>query len=259
MRLLTVKPVSIAISHSLREILRQPGVIVGLTGAGVSAESGLATFRGPGGMWEGRDPMGLATPEAFAEDPDLVWRFYAWRRQQAAAARPNAAHRALAALERAREDSMLVTQNVDGLHERAGSRRLVRLHGSLWRLRCTREDREFDDLRADLGPLPPRCDCGGLLRPGVVWFGESLPPEALARAEQAVREARLLIVAGTSSLVYPAAALPGVARERGAYVVEVNPEKTPLTASADEHLAGPAGEVLPALLEAAGLPWDVPP
>jgi NAD-dependent deacetylase len=203
-------------------------------------------------MWEGRDPMELATPEAFASEPLTVWRFYAWRREQAAAARPNPAHLALAALESVRERFLLVTQNVDGLHERAGSRRVVRLHGSLWRLRCAREGNEFDDQRTDLGPLPPRCECGGMLRPAVVWFGESLPEDALEEATRAARKAKLVLVAGTSSLVYPAAAIPTIAQAAGAYVVEVNPETTPLTSQAHEHLRGPAGTILPRLAAAAG-------
>jgi len=242
------------ISSELQSRLAGPGPVVGLTGAGVSAESGLATFRGPGGMWEGREPMELATQQSFRADPLTVWRFYAWRRQQAAAAQPNAAHVAFAAFERRWDDFLLVTQNVDGLHERAGSRRVVRLHGSLWRLRCSTEGTEFDDTRPDLGELPPRCDtCGGLLRPGVVWFGESLPEDALQEADRACRRASLVLVAGTSSLVFPAAALPHVASNAGAYVVEINPEPTPLTAEADERLAGPAGEILPLLAAAAGL------
>ncbi len=243
----------LVLSQTLRDRLAGPGPILALTGAGVSAESGLATFRGPGGMWEGRDPAELATPAAFAADPLTVWRFYAWRREQAAAAAPNPAHLALAALERGRSDFRLVTQNVDGLHERAGNERVLRLHGSLWRLRCTAEGREFNDRRADLVELPPRCDCGALLRPGVVWFGEALPLETLAEAERAAATAAVVLVAGTSSMVYPAAALPRVARAAGAYVVEINPEPTPLTAEVDEHLAGPAGEVLPRVVEAAGV------
>lgn len=235
-------------SPALRCRLREAGPVMVLTGAGVSAESGLATFRGAGGLWEGRDPMELATPQAFRRDPELVWRFYDWRRRQAAAASPNPAHRALAALESVRGESLLVTQNVDGLHERSGSRRIVRLHGTLWRLRCTSDGREFEDQRADLGVLPPRCECGALLRPAVVWFGEPLPEEAFSIAEHAARAARLMLVVGTSSMVYPAAALPRLARSAGAYVVEINPEPTPLAAEADEWLAGPAGRVLPALL-----------
>jgi len=243
-------------SATLVDALRGGGPIVCLTGAGVSAESGLQTFRGPGGLWEGRDPVSLATPEAFAVEPLNVWRFYAWRRAQAAAAKPNAGHRALAALERAGGEFLLVTQNVDGLHERAGSRRLVRLHGTLWRVRCAVEGWEADDLREDLGPLPPHCECGALLRPAVVWFGEALPEAELARATDAVRRAALVMVAGTSSVVYPAAALPRAARHAGAYVVEINPERTSLSDLAHERIAGPAGEVLPAMLEAAGIATD---
>ena len=244
---------SIDISPALREKLRKGEPLVVLTGAGVSAESGLATFRGPEGMWEGRNPMELASPDAFRADPLTVWRFYDWRRRQALQATPNPAHVALAAWERGHDDFTLITQNVDGLHERAGSRNVVRLHGSLWRLRCTVEGREFDDVREDLGSLPPRCVCGGMLRPGVVWFGESLPEEAIEHAQHAAQTAAVVLVIGTSSLVYPAASLPQVARSFGAYVVEVNPEPTPLSAEVDERLAGPAGEIVPALAASAGL------
>ena len=239
------------LSARLSAVLARAEPIVALTGAGVSAESGLATFRGPEGLWEGRDPMELATPEAFRADAETVWRFYAWRREQAAAAEPNLAHRALAALERARELT-LVTQNVDGLHERAGSHRVLRLHGSLWRLRCTADGKERDDRRPQFDELPPRCECGAPLRPGVVWFGEALPPAVLAEAVSAAGAAKVMIVAGTSALVYPAASLPRVARDAGAYVVEVNPEATALSAEVDEHIAAPAGEVLPLLAAAAG-------
>ncbi|ANM32103.1 hypothetical protein ABI59_05765 [Acidobacteria bacterium Mor1] len=243
-------------SGALVERLRAARRILLLTGAGVSAESGLATFRGPDGMWEGRDPMSLATPEAFAEDPETVWRFYAWRREQAARAEPNPAHRAIAALQQERSGTSLVTQNVDGLHERAGSPETVRLHGSLWRLRCTGGCGEDEDLRQDLGTLPARCACGELLRPGVVWFGESLPQAAIAAATAAAESAELVIVAGTSSVVYPAAALPELARRHGAYVVEVNPEATPLTGRVDEALPNPAGTALPALVRAAGVRFE---
>lgn len=241
------------LSPALRSKLAAGDPLLVLTGAGVSAESGLATFRGPEGLWEGRDPMQLATPEAFRADPLLVWQFYDWRRRQALRARPNPAHQVLAAWEREREEFLLVTQNVDGLHERAGNRKIVRLHGTLWRLRCASDGMESEDTRENLGELPPRCGCGGPLRPAVVWFGESLPTEALARAEAAARRAALVLVVGTSALVYPAASLPVIARSAGAYVVEVNPEPTPLSDRVDERLAGPAGEVLPALARAAGV------
>jgi NAD-dependent deacetylase len=244
-------------SPTLLSLMQSGDQVVALTGAGVSAESGLATFRGPDGMWEGRNPMELATPEAFQDDPLTVWRFYAWRRLQAAKASPNPAHKALAAFEKARNRFHLITQNVDGLHEASGSREVLRLHGSLWRLRCTEEGHEFEDLRSDLGQLPPRCECGALLRPAVVWFGEPLPMEILSAAEKAARSAKLVLVAGTSSLVYPAAALPQIAQSAGAYIVEVNPEPTPLTPYANERLAGPAGEILPLLVANAGIPTEV--
>ena len=234
-------------------MLRDGAPTLVLTGAGVSAESGLATFRGSGGLWEGRDPMDIATPEAFTRDPVDVWRFYAWRRRQAAAARPNPGHVALAGLEAALPQFVLATQNVDGLHQRAGSRRVVELHGSLWTLRCTRDGRSSTDTSLDFPEVPPRCSCGAMLRPGVVWFGEMLPEEAMARAERAARSARVVIVAGTSSLVFPAAGLPAIARDGGAWIVEVNPEVTPLSPSASERLVGPSGTILPLLAAALGV------
>jgi NAD-dependent deacetylase len=244
---------SFEISAHLRSRLQAGGPVVALTGAGISAESGLATFRGPDGLWEGRDPTELATPQAFERDPLTVWRFYGWRRYQARKAQPNPAHLALAAWERDRPEFTLVTQNVDGLHERAGNRRLIRLHGTLWRLRCVADGREFDDHREPIGDPPPRCECGALLRPGVVWFGEALPGEAIGRAEQAARKASVVLVVGTSSLVYPAASLPRIARSSGAYVVEVNPETTPLTPQVEEHLVGSAGAIVPELARVTGI------
>lgn len=238
-------------------LLRGHGAVLVLTGAGVSSESGIATFRDAGGVWDGIDPMRVATPRAFASDPDFVWRFYEARRAQAAGAEPNLAHRAIAAIEATGRPFLLATQNVDGLHERAGSRSLVRLHGSLWSMRCTAEGIEHEDLRPVLEPFPPRCTaCGAMLRPAVVWFEECLPMIEFARAERAAREAELVLLVGTSSLVYPAASLQATARQSGAYVVEINPETTPFSVAASEHLAGPAGVVLPALLAAAGIPMD---
>ena len=248
-----------ASSDRLLGLLRGSESVLVLTGAGVSKESGIATFRDAGGLWEGLDPAEVATPSAFHADPLRVWRFYDARRAQALSAAPNAAHRALVALESSGRPFLLATQNVDGLHERAGSRRMVRLHGSLFTLRCTREGTEFEDVQPSLAPLPPRCRaCGALLRPGVVWFEEPLPVAELQRAHQAAREAALVLVVGTSSLVHPAAALPLTARSSGAFVVEINPERTPLTPDADLRLPGPAGEVLPALLASAGIPTGQP-
>lgn len=219
-----------------------------LTGAGISAESGLPTFRGPGGLWRNYRPEQLATPEAFARDPETVWEWYDWRRSVHAGAAPNAGHQALAALERAKGEFLLITQNVDSLHERAGSRAVVHLHGSLWRVRCLECGREEANEQVPLSPLPPRCACGGMQRPGVVWFGESLPEREFQAAVNAARHVEVFLVVGTSSLVYPAAALPRVALESGARVIEVNPEATELTASAHASLRGLAGEILPELI-----------
>lgn len=247
----------VAPSSRLVGLLKGRGEVLVLSGAGISRESGLATFREPSGLWEGVDPTRVATPSAFAQDPEFVWRFYDARRAQAAAAEPNPAHRAIAAIEATGRPFLLATQNVDGLHERAGSRALVRLHGSLWLMRCTAEGIEHEDLRPTLAPLPPRCaTCGALLRPAVVWFEEPLPMMEFARAERAARSAALVLVVGTSSLVYPAASLPATALQAGGYVVEINTERTPLTAFVSEHLSGAAGVVLPALLEAAGIPFE---
>ncbi|MFN8484011.1 MAG: NAD-dependent deacylase [Anaerolineae bacterium] len=223
---------------------RAPAVAV-LTGAGVSAESGVPTFRGAGGLWRTYRPEDLATPAAFARDPRLVWEWYDCRRQTVAACEPNAAHCTLAEMERALPHFTLVTQNVDGLHERAGSRNVLRLHGSLWSLRCTRDGRRVPNNDVPLADIPPRCACGALLRPDVVWFGETLPGEVVEAAWRAAEEARLVLVIGTSSMVYPAAALPLVALRRGARVVEFNIEATDLSGYS-QLIQGPAAETLPA-------------
>jgi NAD-dependent deacetylase len=214
-----------------------------LTGAGVSAESGVPTFRGAQGLWRSFRPEDLATPEAFARDPLVVWEWYAWRRDLVAAVAPNAAHHALAAHPALR----LVTQNVDGLHAAAGSRDVVEMHGSLWRTRCTGCGTRAEQ-RGPLGTLPPRCACGALLRPDIVWFGEALPADAIAAAFSAATRADVVMVVGTSGLVHPAAALPLAARDAGAYVIEVNPDETPLSATAHACLRAPASEAVPFLL-----------
>ncbi|GAB4372887.1 MAG: NAD-dependent deacylase [Acidobacteriota bacterium] len=222
-----------------------------LTGAGVSAESGVPTFRGPGGLWEGRRPEELASPVAFAADPELVWRFYDWRRTRLAGARPNAAHRALARLEQLVPSFELVTQNVDGLHAEAGSRRVVELHGNIWRVRCPRGCVDEIDRTAPLPPpLPPRCPrCRGPLRPGVVWFGEALPPGAFEAARRAAESAEVFLVVGTSGVVEPAASLARLAAGRGALVVEINPDVTALTDVAAISLRAGAGEALSAIVD----------
>jgi NAD-dependent deacetylase len=225
--------------------------IVVLTGAGVSAESGVPVFRGAGGLWREFRPEDLATPEAFARQPSLVWEWYLWRREKIAAARPNPGHHAIAALQRNRAGVTLLTQNVDGLHERAGSLLPLELHGNVWRVRCQRgcgfagRDHELAAPRSRL-----TCDCGAWLRPDVVWFGESLDAAVLDAATDAIEAADVVLVVGTSSVVYPVAALPHLARRRDARIVEVNIDETPLTAHAHAALRGAAGDVLPALIEA---------
>ncbi|HVV47337.1 MAG TPA: NAD-dependent deacylase [Bryobacteraceae bacterium] len=218
-----------------------------LTGAGVSAESGIRTFRsasgGHPGFWRQYRFEDLATPEAFARDPRLVWTWYEERRRAIAQAKPNAGHYALAELEKKKPLFTLITQNVDGLHDRAGSKNVIRLHGDIWTVRCLECGSERVD-RSRLENLPPYCGCGGMLRPGVVWFGESLPPGAFERAEAAVRAADVLIVAGTSARVYPAAGLIPMARA----VIEINPEATGFSDEATCSIRGTSAEILPQLL-----------
>jgi NAD-dependent deacetylase len=222
-----------------------PSRIAVLTGAGISAESGIPTFRGAGGLWENYRAEELATPEAFGRDPATVWRWYEWRRSIVRQAQPNLAHVALSALERVlppRGSVTVITQNVDELHRRAGSQNLIELHGSIFRVRCIRHQ----EPRPALDPfvdLPPRCECGSLLRPDVVWFGEPLPERALAEAAERVSEADLLLIVGTSGLVYPAAGLAGVLRH--GVSVEINPQSTPLSASCDFVLTASACDTVP--------------
>ncbi|MGD8394919.1 MAG: NAD-dependent deacylase [Candidatus Eiseniibacteriota bacterium] len=231
---------------------RAAGNVAALTGAGVSAASGIPTFRGADGYWRGNDPMTLASPQGFAADPVLVWEWYAMRRELIDAAAPNGAHVALAELERRLGAGRftLITQNVDGLHRRAGSSQMLELHGNLTRASCWAGCGRVWDWQLPLEPLPPRCACGGLARPDVVWFGEMLDAEVIGDAHRAAAAAGLLLVVGTSSLVEPAASLPLVTRSRGGLVVEINPEATPLSALADLRLAGPADTMLPPLVAA---------
>jgi NAD-dependent deacetylase len=239
------------LDEGLIEALRRSHRVVVLTGAGVSAESGVPTFRdAQTGLWARYDPEQLATPEAFRRDPELVWRWYLWRRELVEAAQPNPGHVALAELEARLPGLVLVTQNVDGLHRRAGSRRVIELHGDLTRNRCVSCSRSSDG-PFDLAPGVPRCAvCGDLLRPDVVWFGEMLPAAAMAEATAAARASDAFLSVGTSSLVFPAAALPYEALTGGATVVEVNPQPTPLTPRVHHAVHGPAGVALPALFAA---------
>jgi NAD-dependent deacetylase len=235
------------------DLVRRATRVAALTGAGVSAESGVPTFRGAGGLWEGHRVEEVATPEAFARDPQLVWRFNNLRRDSMSSVEPNDGHRALAALEdRLGAGFTLVTQNIDGLHHRAGSRNVLEVHGRMSRVRCTACKYVADRPGEKLPPMPECPQCGKLLRPDVVWFGEMLP-HAVWRAAQAAAEAcQCFLVIGTSAVVFPAAGLIHAARRAGAAVIEFNLEETAASEAADVSLFGPSGKLLPELMRRLG-------
>ncbi len=237
--------------EAARAVLERAKSVAVLTGAGVSAESGIPTFRSYGGYWRTHRFEDLATPQGFARDPKFVWEWYEERRRTIAGAAPNAGHYALAELERRVPKFTLITENVDGLHDLAGSKNMIKLHGDIWVLRCLGCGRESLD-RSVLSELPPRCECGGMLRPGVVWFGEMLPEGAIERATEAVRHADVAIVAGTSARVYPAAGLIPFAIQRGAAVIEINPEETGYSGEVTFSLRGASAEILPWLIMCRG-------
>ena len=232
--------------------VREARRVVAFSGAGVSRESGLDTFRGAGGLWERMRPEEMATPQAFRADPAKVWQWYAWRWERASTVRPNPAHAALARLEEVFPSFTLVTQNVDGLHQQAGSRSLLELHGTMRRAHCNRcgRSREMGEAVAESPGEPPVCSCGGKFRPSVVWFGESLPEDVFSRASQAASSCHVFLSVGTSSTVYPAAGLIELAHQAGACLIEVNPEPTPFSSLMDLRLAAPAGEAVPRLVAA---------
>ncbi len=222
-----------------------------LTGAGVSAESGVPTFRdAQTGLWSQFKPEELATPRAFERNPKLVWEWYAWRRKLVSEAKPNSAHDTLAAMENFFPEFHLITQNVDGLHQRAGNRNVIELHGNITRTKCYPEGVVVSEW-TETGDVPPKCPrCGGLLRPDVVWFEEAMPEAETEKAFEVSRNCDLFLCIGTSSVVYPAASLPVEALANGATVVEINPDETPLSNRADFVLSGPAGVMLPRWFEA---------
>jgi NAD-dependent deacetylase len=236
-------------SDTLRARLETAQSVCVLTGAGISAESGVPTFRGEEGLWKKFRPEELANFHAFIRNPDLVWEWYAYRRKLIHEVKPNAGHYALVELERRVKEFTLVTQNVDNLHRRAGSKSVVELHGNIERSYCIDCGATVEELDIDSLTKAPRCvQCGGLVRPDVVWFGEMLPREAFSRAEQAARHCDLFLCIGTSAVVYPAASLPYTAFDQGAFVVEINRELTELSTRAHESLLGAAGEILPQLV-----------
>jgi NAD-dependent deacetylase len=240
-----------SIPGELVRFLRKAERVVALTGAGVSQESGLRTFRdAQTGLWSQYKPTDLASPEAYERDPKLVWDWYAWRREAIKGVRPNPGHYALVNMAQHIPDFILITQNVDGLHRMAGSQRVIELHGNLQRVRCSscgQQAEEWDDAEGDV----PHCAaCDGLLRPDVVWFGETLPRAELETAVEAARTCHVFFSVGTSGVVQPAASLAFAAHNKGAVVVEINAEPTPLTPKVDFALHGKSGEILPALVEA---------
>jgi NAD-dependent deacetylase len=236
----------------LIETLKNSQHVAAMTGAGVSAESGVPTFReAQTGLWEQYDPTELATPQAFQRDPKLVWDWYQWRREKVLSVTPNPGHFALVTLSQLFPRFTLITQNVDGLHQNAGSPDVVELHGSLLRAKCFDRNHLADSWPDDSLEQPPRCAiCQSLMRPDVVWFNEQLPDNAIETAFDVARTCDVFLSIGTSSVVHPAAALATIAADRGATVVEINPNQTPLTARATFALHGPSGEILPELASA---------
>jgi NAD-dependent deacetylase len=218
-----------------------------LTGAGVSAESGVPTFRGKDGLWKNFRAEDLATPQAFQRDPALVWEWYNWRREKVSGLKPNPAHYALVELGKRFRDFTIITQNVDGLHALAGTSDVLELHGNIWRVRCVRCARVSGNRKVPI-EIPPLCECGGLLRPDIVWFGESLPEEVVERAFKALERTDFILVIGTSGIVQPTASFAATAKGNGAFLVEINLERTPLSDIMDIVVLGKAGEVLPKLL-----------
>lgn len=231
-----------------RQWLNAASSVAVLTGAGISAESGVPTFRGPGGLWRNRRPEDLATPAAFVRDPLQSWEWYNWRRSVIATVQPNAGHTALVHIEERMPRFTLITQNVDGLHDRAGSRNILKIHGDIWTLRCTQCARSWQDLRPSLPELPPKCGCGGLARPGVVWFGEGLPEDVWRESVAAAQACDVFLVVGTSAVVYPAAGLAELARAHGVKVIEINIEETQISGQVDLSWRSRAAEALPLLV-----------
>lgn len=234
----------------LIEVLRDASRVAILTGAGISAESGIPTFRGEEGLWKKYRPEELATPTAFSQDPKLVWEWYDWRRGIIGQKEPNPGHKVIARWEETFPTVSLITQNIDGLHQKAGSKNIWELHGNIWKLRCTEEGTITENYETPLKEIPPLCpNCGALLRPHVVWFGESLSPTILQKSIQLSSECDVMFVIGTSAVVQPAASLPFEASEAGAKIVEINFDPTPLSLYADFSIRGKSGEILPLIDE----------
>ncbi|MFH1943631.1 MAG: NAD-dependent deacylase [bacterium] len=236
-------------SSFLIAALKSAEKVAVLTGAGISAESGVPTFRGEEGLWKKYRPEELANFEAFMRNPELVWEWYDYRKKLISEVEPNRGHHALVKMESIVSDFWLITQNVDGLHKKAGNRNILELHGNIMRNRCVDCGAISEGLTMKWEDHLPNCDCGGLMRPDVVWFGEMLPEDVLNRAFQAARECDFFLSVGTSAVVQPAASLPLTAKQAGAFVVEINLEPTVISGDVDESLLGKSGDILPSLIE----------
>jgi NAD-dependent deacetylase len=234
--------------HEARSRIASSRALTILTGAGISADSGVPTFRGADGLWQNFRAEDLATPEAFARNPRLVWEWYDWRREILATKKPNEAHHALVRMEERTKDFHLITQNVDGLHRLAGSQQILELHGDIWKVRCTSCQLVTDNRDVPLSLLPHCHTCGGLLRPHIVWFGEALDEEVLTRSVRAAESCDVMMIVGTSGLVYPAAMLMPAAQANGAFVIEINLDPTPYSSDAALSLQGRAKDIVPLLL-----------
>ncbi len=232
------------------EKLKEAESILFFTGAGISAESGISTFRGTNGLWNKLKPEELANFDAFLKNPDRVWEWYQYRRKIIKNSKPNPAHKSIAEMEKLFDEVVVVTQNIDNLHRRAGSTEIYELHGNIERNYCIKCGRRYDSPNFGFDDVAPKCsDCGGLIRPDVVWFGETLPQDVFASAENAAARCDICFVVGTSAVVYPAAYIPITAKNSGAYLVEVNIETTEISSSIHYSLLGKAGEILPQILK----------
>lgn len=229
-----------------KDIIENTSSISVLTGAGISAESGIPTFRGEEGLWKNYSPQELASPSAFRKDPGLVWEWYDWRRQIIHNATPNSGHTALATLENEKDKFTLITQNIDGLHQKAGSRNIIEIHGSIWDLRCTECSHTEKNYEVPLSPLPPVCEkCSSIMRPGTVWFGEIIPMSVIDKTILSIEESEVMLIIGTSGVVEPAASMGLMAKQSGKKVIEINLDQTPNSSIYDVSIQAKSGEVLP--------------
>lgn len=233
----------------IKEKIKAASNLVILSGAGISAESGIPTFRGEDGLWKKYRAEELASPKAFSSNPELVWEWYNWRRELIRSKKPNQAHISCVDLEKKFKDKFtIITQNVDGLHQQAGNNNVIELHGNIWKTRCTNCG-DIKENKSTLGNLPKCSICNGLLRPHIVWFGEALDEELLYKAYKVLLSTDIVIVVGTSGIVYPAAQFAGTAKDSGAFVIEIDIKETPQSSLVDVSVRGKAGEILPLIVE----------